>query len=125
MLWSTVRADGSSVSWQNCVDIGSSSAAAHRAVFDPDMRAMFATITKAGQWKWELDVAAQRNPGQMGAQDIAAVGEREGAQIMPMPEDDPFLDNRQTGADATVFEVSFQLHSLARHQADSIVRALR
>lgn len=30
------------------------------SVFDPEMKAFFATITQAGKFKWELDVAANR-----------------------------------------------------------------
>lgn len=29
-------------------------------VYDPEMKAYFATVTKAGKFKWELDVAASR-----------------------------------------------------------------
>lgn len=77
------------------------------------MKAMFSTITKVGKWKWELDVAAQRQGKRYDpeAEAEAQEGEErvEEAYVGPQPGQDDYdmgngMDTR--GDEAGYFEVS-------------------
>jgi hypothetical protein len=74
------------------------------------MKAMFGSITKAGKWKWELDLAAHR----LGKQYVPEVEEERDGQRFEengeMPQMNDELDNEMGqqggGHDETQFEVS-------------------
>lgn len=92
------------------------------------MKAMFATITKAGKWKWELDVAAQRAgkkfvPEEEEEQRDGPVHDQaqgqDGNDNLYNDEFDMGQGQQGDGPDMTQFEVSFVGASQARSTADS------